>query len=508
MAYYVKYGNSYLHDLRNDKCVLIDLELECEENSCGYLDFSIYPSHPMYGKLKEHDYRNLITVYENDTLLFTGFIYEITSDFRNEQSIRCKGELDILNQTIVRPFSTYDRGFGLRVPNTYGRLFEWLIDQHNLQVENEKKFIVGINEADRFSDGYDVYYEDDTYQTTIEVISDIFIGNEGVGGYLRIRHENDLRYIDFLCEWTDVNTQVLDFGKNLLDYKKVVKAEDLISFVVPTGAKLKDTYYPYQDGYYVTSDTKPKKDKEYYTRENDYKEILKADLKESDFANQSANGYYLYDMTEDEDGKKTYTRTTDTKPIKDSYYINYRGRYKYSQKSVDEFESGVTYYEYDELDDVGDEYLTISAIADGYVNFDDYMKIDDYIFSDSMYLTIGRLGRHVQDTKIKKVEDLLDYGISVLYEYSEVKYTIEVKAIDMHMINHDLKPISIGEYIRVRSTPHDIDSYFICKSISLDLNNPSQSNYVLGMNYDTLTSSQQRRISTLNSLIRRQIERG
>lgn len=57
--YFVKYGNNYLHNPLVGEELLIDLSLTCEENSCGYCDFTIYPSHPMYSKIKERDIINV-----------------------------------------------------------------------------------------------------------------------------------------------------------------------------------------------------------------------------------------------------------------------------------------------------------------------------------------------------------------------------------------------------------------------------------------------------------------
>ena len=35
--------------------------------------------------------------------------------------------------------------------------------------------------------------------------------------------ENSFGYIDYLSEWTDTNSQILDFGKNLTDYHLITR---------------------------------------------------------------------------------------------------------------------------------------------------------------------------------------------------------------------------------------------------------------------------------------------
>ena len=77
----------------------------------------------------------------------------------------------------------------------------------------------------------------------------------------------------------------------------------------------------------------------------------------------------------------------------------------------------------------------------------------------------------------------------------------------MHLVNPDIKPIRIGEYVRVRSVPHKLDSYFLCSSIDLDLNNPENSIYTLRTTYDTFTGQKNAKINMLNSTINKDIER-
>lgn len=88
--YFVKYGNDYLHDPRVSEYILSDLSLECSENTCGYCDFTIYPEHPMYSKLKERDADNPIEVYDSDVLLFSGFIYELGTEFYQDGKVKAK----------------------------------------------------------------------------------------------------------------------------------------------------------------------------------------------------------------------------------------------------------------------------------------------------------------------------------------------------------------------------------------------------------------------------------
>ena len=170
--YFVKYGKEYLHDPRSKGYILLDLTIDCEENSCGYCDFTIYPDHPMYGKLRERDADNPIEVYDDDILLFAGFIYELGKEFYLNGQVRCKGELDYLSESIVRPYSTLQRGYGNLAPYSLNSYFEWLIDQHNNQVSDNKQFKIGHVYLSNLDKNNYIYAENDMYPSTVEEISE------------------------------------------------------------------------------------------------------------------------------------------------------------------------------------------------------------------------------------------------------------------------------------------------------------------------------------------------
>lgn len=446
--YIVKYGKEYLHDPNVDDCLLVDLSLDAEENTCGYCDFTIYSSHPMYDKLKERDADNPITVYDGDVLLFAGFIYELGKEFYLDGKVKCKGELDYLSESIVRPYSTLQNGYGSQPPTSVTGYFEWLISQHNDQVKDNKRFTVGINQGASLDHNNYIYRESTKYPTTWKEIGEKLL--DDLGGYLRIRHEGDTRYIDYLSEWTDINTQILDFGKNLTDYTQTDDSESIATFIIPLGARMSDTGYSYNDGYYQTTDKAMSSEKEYYTK--------------------SDNGY---------------TKVSD---------------------DVTSFEAGITYYEYFELFDESKLSLTITGLEDKEYDIEGYRKSGDIIYCESAVQKYGWIGVTYENTDITTKEQLISKSIIALKELISPKRTIEIKAIDMHLVNPELKPIRIGEYVRVRSKPHNLDSYFLCTSIDLDLNNPENSTYTLGTTFDTLTGQQNKRIKLLNATINQTYE--
>ncbi len=447
--YFVKYGTKYLHDPRVDEYILTDISLEANQNTCEYCEFTILPSHPLYSKLKERDPDNPVEVYDDDILLFSGFIYELGVEFYLEGTVKCKGELYYLKESIVRPYSTLPNGYGDQPPNSVDGYFEWLITQHNAQVKESKQFTIGINQGANLDSNNYIYRESVKYPTTWTEISDKLIND--LGGYIRIRHLDNIRYIDYLSEWNGTNTQVLDFGKNLTDYTQTDNSESIATFVIPLGARMNETSYDYNDGYYKTTDASMDPNTEYYTK--------------------SDNGY---------------VKVGD---------------------DVTAFEPGVIYYEYFELYDESNLSLTIEGMEDKEYDTDGFKKIDDIIYCESAVKKYGWIGTTYENTDITTKEQLIAKSIVALKELIEPKRTIEIKAVDMHLVNPDIKPIRIGEYVRVRSEPHHLDSYFLCISIQLDLKSPENSVYTLGTTFDTLTGQQNKQINMLNETINKTYEK-
>lgn len=452
--YFVKYGEEFLHDPRVNDRKLLDLTLDCEENSCGYCDFTIYPNHPMYDKLKERDAENPIEVYDGDpcdeNLLFSGFIYELGKEFQLDGHVKCKGDLDYLRESLVRPYSTLQRGYGDQAPSTVDGYFNWLIYQHNNQVNQNKRFVVGINQGANLDKNNYIYRENDTYPSTIDELADKLINNEGLGGYVRTRKVNGVRYIDYISEWTESNTQILDFGVNLMNYAQTDDSSMIATYILPIGASMSETLYDFNDGYYRTSDTVFNPNKEYYT------------------------------LTD----QGTFTKCSD---------------------DMTKFEANTTYYEYVESDDESNQLLTIKN-QDILKYEGDFYKQGDVIYCESAVKKYGWIGAKYENREITTVENLASAGLIELKSLLSPKRTIEIKAVDMHLINPDIKSIRIGEYVRVRSVPHNLDSYFLCTSISLDLNNPENSTYTLGTTFDTLTGQQNKQINKLNATINKQYE--
>lgn len=226
--YRVYCNNSPLYDLRDEDLVLISPIVKIGENTAGSFEFSILPKHPHYEEVNE--LTSVITAYDGDEEIFCGRVVEITKDLYNRKKVICEGELAYFNDSIQRPA----RYQGLTVRG----YFETLVNIHNQQVKNQgidKTFKVG---AVTVQDKNDYVYKYTNWESTLEVIKTDLL--KTYGGYLRIRKENGVRYLDYLADYPNTNTQVIEFGSNLLDFTHDMVASDIVTAVIPLGARLED----------------------------------------------------------------------------------------------------------------------------------------------------------------------------------------------------------------------------------------------------------------------------
>ena len=140
-----------------------------------------------------------------------------------KSKLNVSGELAFLLDTIQRPFE---------FQGTPKELFEKFINSHNADVEEQKRFKVrNITVTD--NNNY-INRENGSYSTTWESINDKLINTNG--GYLETGTlEGGERFIDYISEYTEINPQTIEFGRNLLDITQYAKGEDIKTAIIPIG---------------------------------------------------------------------------------------------------------------------------------------------------------------------------------------------------------------------------------------------------------------------------------
>lgn len=78
---------------------------------------------------------------------------------------------------------------------------------------------------------------------------------------------------------------------------------------------------------------------------------------------------------------------------------------------------------------------------------------------------------------------------SYLNAQKEALNTVSAEALDLSAVDADMKPIYVGDYVRIISTPHGINKKLLCTSKTTDLADPASTRITIGPKTQTLTSA-------------------
>lgn len=335
--------------------------ISLETNKSGSFEFSLYPDHFYYDKFVR--LKTVITVYKSGKIIFRGRVLSDVSDYWNNKTIVCEGELGFLNDSIIRSFN---------FTGTPEALFKKFINEHNSQVDNFKRFNIGkvtVIDPNNYINRSNVEYE-----TTLENINSRLI--DTLGGYFYITHGEDgtekTPTINYLIDFETVSTQPIEFGSNLKNYTKTVNAGDIGTAVIPLGAVIDDG-------------------------------------------------------------------NTDTE----------------------------------------DPRLTIEAVNNGV----------DYVYNSEAVALYGWIFKTIIFDDVTVASNLKTKAEEYLASLVNQAITIELNAIDLHLLDHNIESFKLGDYIQVNSEPHNFSSVMLCNKQTIDLLKPENDTVTLGHTYSVFSES-------------------
>lgn len=114
----------------------------------------------------------------------------------------------------------------------------------------------------------------------------------------------------------------------------------------------------------------------------------------------------------------------------------------------------------------------------------------DYILNRTAVDLFGHIWKTNTWDDVTLPENLLTKGQKYLENGIQMSVSLEMKAVDLHLINVDTQRIRLGDYVRVLSVPHHLDRLFQCTKVSLDLVDPKNSQYDFGLSFSSMTDMQ------------------
>ena len=248
MIYRVEVDNVDIYDLSVKSKVLLSPKVTDEINVSSAFDFTMPPMHQSYDLIQP--LKSTVKVYEDNDLIFIGRPIEYKIDFWKNKKWHFEGPLSYFNDTIQTPWES---------DNTNTTEFlRRIIRVHNSFVTADRQFTLGnvtVNVNKKL-------YRKLNYESSWTAINNYLLNAEG--GYIFIRHENGINYIDYLAEMPYSTNQPIKFGMNLLDFTRNFNLDDIVTVLAPFGRK--DTSKSEED------DDWDEEDWEEYNEENDDEE--------------------------------------------------------------------------------------------------------------------------------------------------------------------------------------------------------------------------------------------
>ena len=202
-----------------------------EVGAINSFSFTIYPNNPGYDilqsrktKIKAVNEKTGRTEFEGRVLLLSekmessGLIYK---------SVTCEGFLGYLCDSI-QPYAE-EKTLPLN------DFIDWVLENHNAQVEDEKKIYRGDVDVEVAGTGNvtkGLQYQT-TYETLKTKLVDIF------GGELEVVNKSDKLYLNYLKQIGEIRATSILLGKNMQAAERQVSPLNIITRVIPLGAKVK-----------------------------------------------------------------------------------------------------------------------------------------------------------------------------------------------------------------------------------------------------------------------------
>lgn len=207
-----------------EELCLYQIILSMEDNSAGTLCFCMTSSHPSFDRLRKLS--TLIRVEDSSRVIWKGRVISDDRNMDNIKTVQCEGKLAFLNDSLFPEF---------RFSGSPNQLFIQMIENHNRQVGEKQRFLIGqVTVKDK--NDYIVRSSENTMKTWNAVKEKCF--QSSLGGHLRIRYEAEGDYIDWLEDYQELSGQPISFGKNIIDLLVNTSAAETYTAIRPQGANV------------------------------------------------------------------------------------------------------------------------------------------------------------------------------------------------------------------------------------------------------------------------------
>lgn len=436
----VTYEGTVIHATGSDsqQFLAIVAGLSLEHNKSGSLSLTLPPTNYALrtGKLKK--LKSIIRVYRDfvrkDNLIWKGRILDSSRDFLGRVTFRCEGWLSVLCDSIVFPIQGLESDE--KISKSPVDMFTALIEAHNAQMGDDsgKQFTV-----------HTYGFEEESVDEVVAAAthSQLSVGSTGEEVTLLQTYLNRL---GFTCGVDGI------FGtetKNAVVAYQQSKGLDTDGIVGTLTWQALDSDMDTETPYVASTVEFPNGS---YETTLDYIEtniIQNLEIGGSIWVEE--NDIYLYAP-------------------------GYEG---YAKQDI---VFGENLLDFTEFVDASEVYTVLYPVGK-----DDLTLSGGFVEAPNAIEMFGRIIRKEDFSDVEDVDTLQADATRMLADNIKANTTIEISAFDLAILNRDETAFKVGKNVRVTSPPHNLDAYYLCTAINMDLCDPSKNTYTLGISPETLT---------------------
>lgn len=218
-----------IHSENMNSTKLLSAKITKDVDSIDSFAFNISPKSPQYNAFKYRTTFIKVTNTKLGKVLFEGRVLPTTDSMDSSglfnKTVTCEGLTAFLHDSIQDYYALSN--------NDLKAFLGHMIDVHNRQVDSYKRIKLGQVTVTSPSDN--VYKSIDDSKTTYDTIKEKLI--DKYGGEIRLRHEPDGLYLDYMPEIATLSGQNIRLASNLLSLKRAVDPSEAYSVIKPLGAR-------------------------------------------------------------------------------------------------------------------------------------------------------------------------------------------------------------------------------------------------------------------------------
>lgn len=236
---YQVFFNGYpLYDPRDPELIIRDPDPHLAVGEAGEMSFIIDSDHPYADKVTR--LKGVLELRADGLPIYKARVIKDTRDFFLSREIVTEGLMACLNDSIIPPFNFPDDFLedadyleAAESGNVIQFFLGWLLDQHNAQVGEAQQIILGdvtVTDPNNY-----ISRSSSDYLTTMETVRKKL--EDLLGGYLLADYSGDTTVLHYYAELPLTNTQVVEYGENLLDLISELDNTDTYTAILPVGAE-------------------------------------------------------------------------------------------------------------------------------------------------------------------------------------------------------------------------------------------------------------------------------